>query len=86
MGDLPGLVFLGYQVKVPWTPDANWDPDNKKTGVVEVRSASDSLSNRPPDWIQHWTHNRAWSGWLPASLEKCEPGPFVAVRVARVAR
>lgn len=57
--DLPGLVFIGYQVKVPWTPDAAWDPE-KRTGVVEVCSVSDCLSNRPPDWVQHWSHNRAW--------------------------
>ncbi len=23
--DLPGLVFIGYQVKEPWKPDAAWD-------------------------------------------------------------
>ncbi len=57
--DLPGLVFIGYQVKVPWIPDASWDPE-KRTGVVEVCSVSDCLSSRPPDWVQHWTHNRAW--------------------------
>jgi len=55
---LPGLVFLGYQVKVPWKPKSEWDPENK-TGVVEVCSVSDCLSNRPPDWVQHWSHNRA---------------------------
>ncbi|ACG74544.1 hypothetical protein AnaeK_3328 [Anaeromyxobacter sp. K] len=58
--DLPRLVFLGYQVKMPWTPAPEWDPD-KKTGVVDVCSVSDCLAKRPPEWIQHWTHNRAWS-------------------------
>lgn len=81
--DLPALVFVGYDVKVPWRPDTAWDPQ-QKTGVVEVCSVSDCLSSRPPDWVQHWTHNRAWRystpeqalATIPSEGEKYDLFPY----------
>ncbi len=50
------MVFLGYCAKRPWRPDANWDPDGV-TGVVDVCSASDCMSEPPPE--TQWSFNRA---------------------------
>lgn len=51
-------VFLGYRAKHPWRPDAVWDPEGT-TGVTEVCSASDCISQPPQDWEKRWDFNRA---------------------------
>jgi hypothetical protein len=48
------MVFLGYRAKRRWRPDSNWDPDSS-TGVVEVCSASDCISEPPPN--AEWSFN-----------------------------
>ncbi len=52
------MVFLGYRAKHPWRPDAAWDPQ-EETGVLEVCSASDSLSEPAPEWEKRWDYNGA---------------------------
>jgi hypothetical protein len=52
------MVFLGYRAKRPWHPDPAWDPEGT-TGVVEVCSAADCISEPPPDWEKRWDFNRA---------------------------
>ncbi len=51
-------VFLGYRAKRPWRPDPVWDPAGT-VGVVEVCSASDCMSEPPPDWEKRWDFNAA---------------------------
>jgi len=54
------LVFLGYRAKRPWHPDPDdvRDPTST-TGVVEVCSVSDCISEPPPDWEKRWDFNQA---------------------------
>ena len=57
MADGP-LVFLGYRAKHRWPADAVWDPESS-TGVTEVCSASDCISQPPQGWEKRWDFNRA---------------------------
>jgi hypothetical protein len=50
------VVFLGYRAKRPWRPDSTWDPGGA-TGVVEVCSASDCMSEPPAETL--WSFNRS---------------------------
>lgn len=66
------VLFLGYRAKHPWRPDAVWDPEGK-TGVTEVCSASDCISQPPPE--TQWSFNTSGCYTDPAdAIASIPPG------------
>ncbi len=55
--DIPPSVFLGYCAKEHWPTPEGWRQGPSE--AVEVCSASDCISSRPPGCFNRWDFNRA---------------------------